>query len=743
MIRPRSGLLPAPWPWTLLAAVFLAAPLSVRAQQVAISPHGTLPEELDCSACHTAEGWTTLRDPLGFQHGAGSGFLISEAHSQAACAGCHLNLHFDGPDVAMSDCSSCHADIHQGSMVQDCTACHTGTSFRDVDGDLIHARTSFPLTDAHRQITCESCHITDEGGAYSPRETDCASCHLAAYQGATSLDHVAGGYPTDCAQCHSTLSWADVPNFDHEGISGGFALLGAHDGLSCESCHALPSTAPLFPASSQNDCVACHRADYDHEHGGSNFPTTCLSCHTVDSWDHADFDHALTGFALQESHADLQCATCHGPPDYLSGQFQGAESCISCHQADYDEEHLGSNFSTDCLSCHSQASWEGASVDHAQVGNGFLLSGPHAAATCAACHTVPDYGLKFTQPTTQDDCVACHQAEYDTHHGETTFPTTCLSCHAEDNWEGAIFDHAENTGYPLVGSHAEALCTSCHTVPGYGLTFPKPASLEDCAACHQTDYDDNHAGSGFPIYCLDCHGQTTWEGAVFDHDVSTGFALDGPHLPLACNTCHAMPGFTLLFPKPANPDDCVACHQGDFDSNHGGSSFPVTCLTCHARDTWSGATVDHVTIGNGFALLGAHSGTPCGSCHLIPSFTLLFPEPSGENDCVACHQAQYVSAHTGSGYPTDCAACHTVNAWEPSIFDHDPQYFPIYSGAHREEWNSCNQCHPSPANLAVFTCLTCHEHDQTSMDDKHKEEVDYLYVSSSCLSCHPTGKSDG
>jgi hypothetical protein len=186
----------------------------------------------------------------------------------------------------------------------------------------------------------------------------------------------------------------------------------------------------------------------------------------------------------------------------------------------------------------------------------------------------------------------------------------------------------------------------------------------------------------------------------------------------------------------------VACHQGEYDANHAGSSFPTTCLTCHTRNTWTGATVDHVTIGNGFALLGAHAVSTCGSCHAIPGYALLFPTPSGQNDCAVCHQVDYASAHGASGYPTDCAACHTVNAWKPSTFNHDSQYFPIYSGKHREAWNNCNDCHTSPSNLSVYSCLTCHEHRQSAMDDKHKEENGYVYVSSACLSCHPRGKAD-
>lgn len=648
----------------LLGALMLTAPSQAGAQQAVASPHGTLPEGIDCSACHTAQGWQVLREPLGFHHGDRSGFLVSGAHERAKCTSCHLDLRFDGPEVAMSDCASCHADVHAGRMVQECVACHTTTSFRDVNGELVHARTSFPLTGAHRQVTCESCHRNDEGGAFAPLDTECASCHLPAYETAQVVDHVGSGYPTDCTQCHSTLAWADTPAFDHVSVSGGFELLGAHDQLRCASCHVQPGMALLHPAADQNDCVACHQSDYDRQHGGGGFPTTCLACHTVDSWDDADFDHALTGFALVEPHAGLECSH---------------------------------------------------------------------------CHTGGQKGLRFPVPSGQNDCVACHQADYDKEHGGSGYPTTCISCHKSNSWDDASFNHGA-TAFPLVGAHSSSTCADCHGPPAHLSALFHGA--ETCVACHQTEYDANHAGSDFPTTCLSCHTADTWVGAVFDHGSATGFGLEGPHVPLECTACHAVPTYTLLFPKPASTGDCVACHQGDYDANHAGSEFPTTCLTCHAATTWSGATVDHVTIGNGFALLGAHAVTTCSSCHAIPGYTLVFPKPSNANDCVACHQVDYISAHGASGYPTDCSACHSAGAWKPSTFDHDSQYFPIYSGEHREAWSTCTQCHPTASNLAVFSCVTCHEHSQTSMDDKHKEVSGYTYVSSACLSCHPTGKAD-
>jgi len=104
----------------LIGLLVAVLPLPAEARQVAESPHGPLPESLDCSACHTSGGWTPLLRPLAFDHDRATGFTLTGAHARAACASCHLDLRFDGPDIPMDDCAGCHADVHQGRMLRAC-----------------------------------------------------------------------------------------------------------------------------------------------------------------------------------------------------------------------------------------------------------------------------------------------------------------------------------------------------------------------------------------------------------------------------------------------------------------------------------------------------------------------------------------------------------------------------------------------------------------------------------------------
>ena len=70
----------------------------------------------------------------------------------------------------------------------------------------------------------------------------------------------------------------------------------------------------------------------------------------------------------------------------------------------------------------------------------------------------------------------------------------------------------------------------------------------------------------------------------------------------------------------------------------------------------------------------------------------------------------------------------------------DDMFFPIYSGEHEGEWNSCTDCH-TESNYSTFSCIECHEHnDQNDLTQEHRDVDDFVYESSDCFACHPTGE---
>ena len=318
------------------------------------NPHGDV--ALSCETCHTATAWRPLRPDPAFDHAADAGFALEGRHAQASCASCHLGLRFTGLDDLGADCGTCHLDVHRGALGDACQSCHEPSDWALVEGVEVHAQTAFPLTGAHLQVSCETCHTGGaQGAAFTPLPAECVACHeddLAATAAAT-VPH--DGFPTDCATCHHTTAWASGP-FDHTAASGGFALVGAHMTLACETCHSGPGGEVPWAPASQDDCVSCHADDAataQPDHTG--FPTACLDCHTTDQWPGATFEHA--GFPIYSGkHAGewSSCQTCHVEPGDV-----GVFSCVTCHehnQADTDDDHdeVGGYVyeSTACYSCH-------------------------------------------------------------------------------------------------------------------------------------------------------------------------------------------------------------------------------------------------------------------------------------------------------------------------------------------------------------------------------------------------------
>ncbi len=315
----------------------------------------------------------------------------------------------------------------------------------------------------------------------------------------------------------------------------------------------------------------------------------------------------------------------------------------------------------------------------------------------------------------------------DPNHVTGGFPLDCALCHDETAWANASFDH-NTTAFPLMGSHVGVNCIECHA-NGYAGT---PTA---CNACHMDDYNGttqpNHATAQFSTDCAACHDETAWGNATFDHN-TTAFPLVASHVGVNCIECHAN-GYA------GTPTACNACHMDDYNGttqpNHATAQFSTDCAACHDETAWGNATFDHNT--TGFPLHGGHVGVNCIQCHANGY-------AGTPTNCEACHMPDYNSTtnpnHSGAQFPTDCAQCHTDAGWQPSTFDHDGQYFPIYSGPHNGEWNTCADCHTNSSNYAVFTCIDCHQHDnQSQVNNDHSGVNGYSYNSNACYNCHPDG----
>jgi hypothetical protein len=336
--------------------------------------------------------------------------------------------------------------------------------------------------------------------------------------------------------------------------------------------------------------------------------------------------------------------------------------------------------------------------------------------------------------------VDCHTADFNAttnpNHPSLGLSSDCATCHTTDpGWSPATFA-VHNDYYVLQGVHAAIAndCASCHN--GDYANTPNT-----CAGCHIDNYNattnPNHATSGFTTNCKICHAETAWQPAAFDHN-DTDFPLTGAHTNLDCASCHAG-GYSGLSTA------CVDCHADDFSQasnpNHTTLGLSNDCALCHtSQPGWNPATFP--VHNNYYVLAGAHANiaNDCASCH-NGNYN------NTPNTCAGCHIGDYNTTanppHSASGFSTDCASCHSQGGWQPATFDHDGQYFPIYSGRHKDKWNQCSECHINPSNYAVFTCIQCHEHSNKSkVDNDHIGENGYQYTPTSCFECHPTGRAN-
>ena len=519
-----------------------------------------------------------------------------------------------------------------GPTIGSCQNCHTYTSWKPIRSmpEFNHDQTRYPLRGMHRDVSCTKCHTSM---VFTNVSTHCSDCHADIHR---------RQFGANCESCHSVKGW-QVSTRDIQNHQNRFPLVGAHAIVECDACHKSAAVGQFAGLSTA--CYSCHQQDFkttviDH----SSFPTTCESCHSVDNWFGAKFDHlAITGYALTGMHATLECNACH-----MNNHFKGTPAaCFGCHQADFNNTsnppHVPTNVPHDCGVCHSTTNWLNAKFDHAAFA-GYPLTGMHATLTCVQCHANNNYA------NTPTNCYSCHKADFasttNPNHVTSGFPTDCSVCHSTSGWNAAAFNHA-NTSFPLTGAHTTVACAQCHVNNNY-TTLPT-----NCYGCHTADYNNTnnpaHAAAGFPTDCTVCHSTTSWAGAVFDHS-KTPFPLTGAHVNVACTQCHVNNVFA------GTPTDCYSCHRNDYNNttnpNHSTAGFPTTCATCHTTTSWSGATFNHTWFSTNH---GGAQGV-CATCHTNSADYSVFT-------CTNCHaKASTDQKHQGiNSYvynSVNCYACH-------------------------------------------------------------------------------------
>ena len=697
--------------WLSLASLAVVIVLVVldleRATPGPLTPvHATLPElagAAGCAACH----------------GRGDDGMAG------ACATCHAEIgtqlanssgfHGGLPAQMRADCALCHVEHHgdELELVGEFAFRRAGVAGRDA---FVHDHVPFGLVGAHTDLACSACHTnadTDHLARGDKRflglSQECASCHA---------DPHAGAYSNDCATCHGQEHpFTQVANFNH---GDAFPLTGAHARAGCAACH--PSDGPhaigvlaTRVASGATDTIEALSA------------RDCASCHT--SPHSTDFVSAVANVA----------------------RITDGAACALCHDARHP------------------SFVEGASIEPAQHAlTGFPLDGPHAAVACDACHERTE-GATFEQrfaARAPSDCAACHEDPHgDTFAAGSTSAfagAACSACHGGTSFEPHAFglEQHTQTRFALTGAHTTADCSACH-VPEHRVNgvLDFAAAEPDCASCHT----DAHGGSLVTAdglrgqNCAACHGTESFTSDArtrFDHSC-TGFAIDGAHTSVACESCHVNTGVGVdaervlgRIPAPAvgSPDGghagCAGCHTdvhfGSFDAPRAETAAlqrltgdRAACARCHTTADFAAVRFEVFDHGlwTGFALDGAHDAITCAACHGAGDATRALGRvhehfKGSFDSCATCHADPHGGRFERAGAPaaidgrTSCARCHTSSSFRldaAAPFEHALWTGFALEGAHAAA--ACTACHvvprpdASPSALGLVRgakCADCH-----------------------------------
>lgn len=295
------------------------------------SPHGRQFARRKCIDCH---GEGTWGDVTRFDHDR-TGYRLTGLHRRVSCDECHQPLpgrrapYLQYEGIPFASCTSCHRDVHEGSMGATCTKCHSTTGWRRIDrssfeGGFDHSVTGFALRGQHARVECMSCHASQRhepegihmtlrraraGTTYlRPVAETCVSCHLDYHDGVFAA--TTGGIV--CENCHTEDAWSPTTyGLQRHNREAAFELTGAHLVTPCFACHDNPELGHQgFRAHFESrECESCHEQDDPHE--TQFIGQACTSCHDTQSFHVASFDHAATRFPLDGAHREVPCASCH------------------------------------------------------------------------------------------------------------------------------------------------------------------------------------------------------------------------------------------------------------------------------------------------------------------------------------------------------------------------------------------------------------------------------------------------
>ncbi len=472
------------------------------------------------------------------------------------------------------------------------------------------------------------------------------------------------------------------------------------------------------------------------------------------------FDHAKTGFILENSHRAVACESCH-----TAGSFRGTpRACSTCHAGPgarapgKSVRHIPTGAAA-CENCHATVAWQPARMNHNAV----------SSVVCSTCHngvysSANSQGKPVTHIPTAATCETCHKTTAAFSPATMSHAGTAGQCNSCHNG-GFVGANAQTKGPNHVATTEQ--CDKCHpsTVNWFANAFDHasavPPAAGRCADCHNGARALAKTAQHIPTtrQCDACHGNTvSFTGARMDHTGTTG----------ACSTCHSG-SFTSVnaLTKPLTHVSTTA-----------------QCDTCHqSTASWSGARFDHATVTpsvvgrceschNGASAIGKSSfanhiptSASCDTCH--SSFVSFAPgrmnHAGTAGNCATCHSGTYVTSNAQTKSVThvatsaQCDTCHgSTTTWATVTFAHAANAVGSCDTCHRSGGSGlpkptthiptttqCDTCHtnytsfrPATMNHAGLTnCSTCHSGGYTYVNAQAKP-ASHIPTTAQCSTCH-------
>jgi hypothetical protein len=336
--------------------------------------------------------------------------------------------------------------------------------------------------------------------------------------------------------------------------------------------------------------------------------------------------------------------------------------------------------------------------------------------TCQNCH------IRFDRAAQPKLCLDCHKAvavDVRTgtgYHGRIK-ERECRGCHTDHKGRTATvvkldeakFDHAL-TDFQLRGKHRGRTCNSCHRAKTKFSRAPA-----DCLSCHRKE--DKHK-NGLGPKCENCHNESSWKEARFDH-ARTRFPLRLGHAEpgIKCTDCHIDNKFV------DTPRECVSCHRRDDMKDGHKGHFGSRCESCHNEGEWKISSFRHDRDTH-FALLDRHRNVKCGNCHNAPLYKEKTP-----TRCVACHRVDDNEKGHRGALGDKCDKCHNARGWKGTSFEHDRDTkFPLRD---KHKSAKCDSCHKDAGmrEKLPLKCASCHEREDREKGHKGS-------YGDKCETCH-------